>query len=107
MRPRVPEVHQKSVTQELGNVSLKTTNYRCADCAILIENRLKILGIETFREHCRIDEIAKHDRELPSLTLRPRSFRRILRNEATPGFFRGFNGPQSDTAMVAELGVYQ
>ncbi len=107
MCPWIAEVHQKSVTQELSNVSLKTTDHRLTDRTILLEKRLKIFGIETFRERGRINEIAKHDRELPSLTLKLRSFRRVLRNGTTLGCFRSFSGPQPGATVVAELSVCQ
>src|SRR5215470_9239119 len=66
MRVGMPKIHQESIPQELRNVPIIASNHLCTDGLVSTDNLPILFGVELGRKFGRIDQIAEHDRELPS-----------------------------------------
>src|SRR2546430_606417 len=62
----IAEVHQETITQELGNVSVKTLDDFRTSSLIHTDDFSILFGIELCRELRGVHQITEHDRELPS-----------------------------------------
>ena len=72
---RIAKIHQETITQELGNVSVKTLDDFCAHLLIRTDNFPKLLRVELSREGRGAHQVTEHDRQLAALCLRGRRCR--------------------------------
>jgi hypothetical protein len=69
MGMRIAEIDQHAVAHILGDKAAGPAD-RVGNAAVISADHLaQILGIEAHRQRCRADQIAEHDRQLPSLGL--------------------------------------
>ena len=66
MRLGIAKIHQETITQELGNVSVKTLDDFSTRRLIGSDHVPVLFGVELAGESRRIHQITKHHRELPS-----------------------------------------
>src|SRR5262252_2646328 len=71
----VAEVHEETIPEQLGNVSVKTLDdFRTS--RLICPHHLPVhFGVELGRESGRIDQITEHDRELTAFSVRRRCSR--------------------------------
>jgi len=67
VRLRVAEIHKKTVAHEAGDVPAHLRDHRRTASLEPADHLAQILGIKRDRQRRRADEIAKEDRNLPSL----------------------------------------
>jgi hypothetical protein len=66
----IAEVHQESIPQELGNMSVKTLDDFRTSSLIGTDHLTVLFGVELRGQFGGIDQVAEHDRELTAFCLR-------------------------------------
>src|SRR5207253_2189907 len=64
MRLGIPKVDQETITQELGDMSIKTCDNLGADLLIDTDHVTPVFRVELGRQFGGIDQVAEHHREL-------------------------------------------